>query len=307
MPPLFDTGVERPSLDEEGHSTHGPRFSCPPPMARAVASPSCRLGLPLSYAFAAVLMGIAVLGARAWRMPAAEGLASRAENGPQSAAGAVEASPVVGKVTAMVNCRWGDLNTATTLGANVIRLHHFALESGTLEITYNTGPKVVLVGPALFSPDFCNAGYLLYGKLTVSTPKAAGRPLFRIQTPTAVVMDRGDCVFGVDVSSDAPAANAGGGPRGTQVKTLAMTSRVYVFRGRLEYTWPDPVVRYPVVLLEEREWVRAEIRSDRSRRLDFIKGSKLKEEFVNQWFKGFPIVFGDTKGDGAVRRRSPPS
>ena len=127
-------------------------------MARAVASPSCRLGLPLSYAFAAVLMGIAVLGARAWRMPAAEGLASRAKNGPQSAAGAVEASPVVGKVTAMVNCRWGDLNTATTLGANVIRLHHFALESGTLEITYNTGPKVVLVGPALFRPTSATPG-----------------------------------------------------------------------------------------------------------------------------------------------------
>ena len=54
-----------------------------------------------------------------------------------------------------------------------------------LEITYNLGPKVVLVGPAFFSPDFCNSGYLLYGKLTVSTPEG--------DRPSAVLHPNPDC------------------------------------------------------------------------------------------------------------------
>ena len=45
----------------------------------------------------------------------------------------------------------------------------FVLESGMLEITYDSGAKVILQGPALFSADSGNGGLLLCGKLTVRT------------------------------------------------------------------------------------------------------------------------------------------
>ena len=120
---------------------------------------------------------------------------------------------VVGKVTAMVNCQWADSNNTIEMGADVNVRRVFALASGILEITYENGAKVVLEGPALFSADSHNSGLLLRGKLTAHTKKVADRPLFCVHSPTAVVTERGDCQFGMDVDRAGEAAFTSSGAR----------------------------------------------------------------------------------------------
>ena len=98
----------------------------------------------------------------------------------------------------------------------------FALSAGLVEITYNTGAKVILQGPATYTVESRDGGYLSLGKLTATLEKKGdardGRkldsnpqslisnsslstihyPLFTIKTPTATVTDLGT-EFGVEV------------------------------------------------------------------------------------------------------------
>jgi hypothetical protein len=73
----------------------------------------------------------------------------------------------------------------------------FSLRSGLLEITYNTGARVVLKGPVTYVVELKNGGFMSVGKLTgkVTTASAKG---FSVRTPTAIVTDLGT-EFGVEV------------------------------------------------------------------------------------------------------------
>ena len=92
------------------------------------------------------------------------------------------------------------------------------LRSGLLEITYDTGAKVILQGPVTYRVDSAAGGYLSVGKLTarlekksaspanpnseIRNPKSSNSsPLFSVRTPTAVVTDLGT-EFGVEVSRE---------------------------------------------------------------------------------------------------------
>ena len=72
-----------------------------------------------------------------------------------------------------------------------------------MEITYDTGAKVILQGPVTYSVE-ANGGYLAVGKLTGKLEKKGSslqpRILnpFVIRTPTATVTDLGT-EFGVEV------------------------------------------------------------------------------------------------------------
>ena len=69
-----------------------------------------------------------------------------------------------------------------------------------MEITYDTGAKVILQGPIAYQVESRNGGFLTVGKLTgkVANETAKG---FSVRTPTAVVTDLGT-EFGVTVSGD---------------------------------------------------------------------------------------------------------
>ncbi len=114
---------------------------------------------------------------------------------------------VVGKITGMVDCKWADPKTETFNGANVLLGRKYALASGLMEITYDTGAKVILQGPVTYEIDSATGGYLSDGKLTarlqkdlVSYPQSrVSKPLFVVRTRTASVTDLGT-EFGVRVS-----------------------------------------------------------------------------------------------------------
>ena len=118
----------------------------------------------------------------------------------------------------MVDCKWNG-------GSRVSLGQKCELASGLMEITYDTGAKVILQGPVTYSVE-TNGGYLAVGKLTgklekkvvsgqwpvvsksnINNPQSSisnpHYPLstipFTIRTPTATVTDLGT-EFGVEVN-----------------------------------------------------------------------------------------------------------
>jgi len=153
-----------------------------------------------------------------------------------------EEMPVVGHISGMVDCRWAD----PALKPIVPRIRQgtkFALVSGLMEITYDTGAKVILQGPCTYEVESPHGGYLAFGKLTAKVassrqPVASAKsqanhkseirnhksPIskspnlqiskFAVRTPTALITDLGT-EFGVEV-------------------TESGESQAYVFQGRIE-------------------------------------------------------------------------
>jgi len=78
---------------------------------------------------------------------------------------------VVGKITGMADCKWADRQTETFNGANVLFGRKYALASGAMEITYDTGAKVILQGPVVYEVDSRDGGFLSIGKLTAKLEK----------------------------------------------------------------------------------------------------------------------------------------
>lgn len=139
---------------------------------------------------------------------------SNAEHNP-TPAGDV-GTPVVGRITGRVDCVWtegSDPKNPESENQNLKSLVHcgdrFDLPRGLLEITYDTGAKVLLQGPVTYEVDSAAGGYLAIGKLTATLERkneprakkeeqAVARSSFVVRTPTAVVTDLGT-EFGVEV------------------------------------------------------------------------------------------------------------
>ena len=162
-------------------------------------------GMPLAYLVATVVTGLGIL-------IASHVYVSRPEQVARSSVPAIVAEPAsVGRITGMVDCKWNG-------GSHVSLGQECQLASGLMEITYDTGAKVILQGPVTYEVE-ANGGYLAVGKLTGKLEKKAegGRrkaedagnqkspfPLppspFVVRTPTATVTDLGT-EFGVDVDN----------------------------------------------------------------------------------------------------------
>lgn len=89
-----------------------------------------------------------------------------------------------------------------------------AIESGLVELTFSTGTRTVIEGPARFRVSGENAMLLDHGKLVAEVPKGAEG--FRIDYPGGEIVDLGT-EFGLEVPPDKGAAHLG------------------VFRGEIEY------------------------------------------------------------------------
>ena len=105
----------------------------------------------------------------------------------------------VGQITGMVDCQWADKSTAVVNGAHVPLARKYALASGLMKITYDSGAEVILQGPVTYEVESKNGGYLSIGKLTgeVEVETAKG---FSVRTPTAIVTDLGT-EFAVEVNT----------------------------------------------------------------------------------------------------------
>jgi hypothetical protein len=120
---------------------------------------------------------------------------------------------IVGQITGMVDCKRTDPDAARSRNTQVVLGQKYVLASGLMEITYHTGGKVILQGPAAYEVESTNGGYLSIGKLTGKVECEAAKG-FAVRTPTAIVTDLGT-EFGVEVSKHG-------------------STRSYVFRGSVE-------------------------------------------------------------------------
>ena len=100
-----------------------------------------------------MITGLLILGF--WLMPASD--PKQVAKSVPSSVPVVEPKAYVGRITGMVDCKIGD--SRVSLGQKL------DLASGLMEITYNTGAKVILQGPVTYEVE-SNGGYLAVGKLT---------------------------------------------------------------------------------------------------------------------------------------------
>ncbi len=133
-------------------------------------------GNAFSYGMATLILGIGLLIGWAWRISYLpfenREFAARTDNGGQTSSATDEAGPsIVGRVTGMVDCRWADPQIFSRAGVPLGQ--KYALESGLLEITYDTGAKVILQGPCVYEVESASGGFLSLGKLTARVEKRA--------------------------------------------------------------------------------------------------------------------------------------
>ena len=107
---------------------------------------------------------------------------------------------IVGRITGMADVKWADINASTETGNGVLLGRKYVLSSGLMEITYDTGAKVILQGPVTYEVESKNGGFLPIGKLTGKVENEAARG-FSVRTPTATVTDL-STEFGVEVSKE---------------------------------------------------------------------------------------------------------
>ncbi len=123
----------------------------------------------LSYLIGGIFTGLLILVASLVTVTHSTPLASRIESAMPSA---VKSDlELIGRVTGMVDVRWSDPNTSTEYGAGVSRGRKYALDSGLMEISYDSGAKVILQGPVTYEVDSRDGGFLSLGKLTARLEK----------------------------------------------------------------------------------------------------------------------------------------
>ena len=127
-------------------------------------------GAILSYAFAALLMGMGVLGAWTWDSRP-DGIVRSL--GRQDVVR--DPSQIVGQITKMSGCRWADPAAAPADGAYVQIGRRFALNGGQLEITFTSAyARLLLQGPADFTVKDEDGGYLALGVAVVHSMERKG-------------------------------------------------------------------------------------------------------------------------------------
>ena len=192
--------------------------------------------LPFSLLIAAVLTSLGLWFASVIYVSSPEKIAK--DSSPPVKSSFDPTLKVVGKVTGMDNCKWADPNTETFNGANVLLGRKYVLASGLMEITYDTGAKVILQGPVTYKVESRNGGFLPIGKLTGKMENEAARG-FAVRTPTATVTDLGT-EFGVEVSKEGHTTS-------------------HVFRGSVEVRLAtDGKVEATAQVLHENESARVE-------------------------------------------------
>ena len=128
-------------------------------------------GPVFSYMVATLIVGVMLLSAWAYKVTH---IRQEVVFGP-SRAGTLQESPelvFVGRVTGMTDCRWSDPSTETYIGSSVPLGRKYALSAGLMEITYNSGARVILDGPCTYKVESVAGGYLALGKLTARVESA---------------------------------------------------------------------------------------------------------------------------------------
>jgi hypothetical protein len=168
-------------------------------------------GWPLAYLIATVVVAVGLL-VSAW-IPTSRSVTIAHGLNPAVNDRALHKSNTRrgGRITGMVDCRWAEDGVPLRMDEGVPLGREIKLKSGLMEVTYDTGAKVILQGPVTYEVASPAGGFLSLGKLTArvdnAKPQAANQkseirnPKFVVRTPTATVNDLGT-EFGVEVTDN---------------------------------------------------------------------------------------------------------
>jgi hypothetical protein len=173
-----------------------------------------------SYAAATVISGVMLAILWTWRVSHDhEFVLSQPATAPPAQKINEPKLEFVGRISGLADCRLAGAGEPPP--ATAVRLgQKYAIDSGLMEISYQSGAKVILQGPCTYEVDSPASGFLSLGRLTARVEKSEIsksqilNPKFVVKTPTAVVTDLGT-EFGVEVD------RSGG-------------TRSHVFQGKVE-------------------------------------------------------------------------
>jgi hypothetical protein len=156
-------------------------------------------GWPVAYLVATVIVGVGLLiGAFVHVSTPGQVVRQSAPSPSTLVPSSSSRMQFVGRITGMVDCQWADPQAEAISGTYVPLGRRYALYSGLIEITYDTGAKVILQGPVTYQVESAAGGFLALGKLTARVEKKADYPqstthdsLFAVRTPTSIVTDLG--------------------------------------------------------------------------------------------------------------------
>ena len=137
----------------------------PLPSLLSLPSSSFVGGPVFSYMAAAMILGVMLLGAWAYKI-------SPSVHQPNELANTTPRVEAVGRIVGAVGCRWADPQNAP-VGIAVRIGYRYDLASGLMEIAYDSGARVILEGPCSYKVDSPAGGYLSRGKLTARMEKRA--------------------------------------------------------------------------------------------------------------------------------------
>ncbi len=128
-----------------------------------------------------LIVGIGLLGAWVYQVDIPHPIAATQHNTKTTdPSPATPSESCIGQITSMVDCNWEKdckfkLFSSKTDNRNpkfpISLGDKFVLSSGLLEITYDTGAKVILEGPVTYEVESAAGGYLSVGKLTARLEK----------------------------------------------------------------------------------------------------------------------------------------
>ena len=142
-------------------STSASRGICPVAFTGAVGD-FFSSGWPVAYLLATVIVGIGFfIGSLAY---VSQSVQTARRSTPMPVGPSSDEVPFVGRVTNMSDdCQWTDRKTATIRYAHVPLGRKYALASGLMEITYDSGAKVILQGPCTYVVESRTGGNLALG------------------------------------------------------------------------------------------------------------------------------------------------
>jgi hypothetical protein len=262
-------------------------------------------GWPLAYLVATVILGVGLVIGAVTHVSQPEQVVGRILPLPISPS---PVTSVVGRITGVLDCRFAaDSKTEDQRPKTGVSLgDKFNLVSGLLEITYDTGARVILQGPVTYTVESSAGGFLAVGKLTarVENPESQGlRPKtqdpnpkspnhqtskFVVRTPTAMVTDLGT-EFGVEVARSGETTS-------------------HVFRGsiRVERTDAAGQVEGDGQVVHENQTARVEV-TPGHRQIVFLRtlaSSHFVREMSKRTIKVFDLVDVVAGGNGFTGRRN---
>lgn len=97
----------------------------------------------------------------------------------------VPGEATLARITSTLNCRWAEPTRGAGYGAELRAGDQLILQAGVAEVTFNSGVRILLEGPATLDLHDATEAVLVDGRLAATIPSSAQQPMLRVDRFTA--------------------------------------------------------------------------------------------------------------------------